>query len=79
MLFKYKIDIEVESFFELPLLGVDISGAKREIINEFVKESINEFIDDGKHTGTFEKTLTDDNLNVTVKCGKHLGNSNIKR
>lgn len=79
MLFRYSINIEVDATFEQPLLGADISGPKRKRINKFVKEVIKEFISDDKHTSSFEKLLTDDNLNVTVKCGKHLGNANLKK
>jgi hypothetical protein len=79
MLFRYSLNIEVDSTFEQPLLGADISGPKRKRVDKFVKDVIKEFIDNGKHTGSIEKTLVDDNLNITVKCGKHLGNANIKR
>jgi hypothetical protein len=48
-------------------------------VDEFVKDSVKEFIDNGKHTGPFEKTLDEDGIKITIKCGKHLGNANIQR
>lgn len=79
MLFRYSLNIEVDATFEQPLLGVDTSGPKRKRVDKFVKEVIKEFIGDCSHTRSIEKTFVDDNLNITVKCGKHLGNANIKR
>lgn len=78
MLFRYSINIDVNSTFEQPLLGADISGRKRKIINKFVKDVIGEFIND-EHTGNLEKSLIEDNINITVKCNKHLGNANLKK
>jgi hypothetical protein len=79
MLFKYSINIDVEATFELPLLGADISGQKRKVVDKFAKDVIKEFIGNGKHTGKLDKTYEGDNITVTVKCGKHLGNANLKR
>jgi hypothetical protein len=79
MLFKYSLNIDVESTFESPLLGSDLTFNKRKKVDEFVKDSVKEFIDNGKHTGPFEKTLDEDGIKITIKCGKHLGNANIQR
>jgi hypothetical protein len=79
MLFKYTINIDVEATFEQPLLGADISGQKRKVVDKFAKDVIKEFIGNGEHTGRLEKTFEEGNITVTVKCGKHLGNANLKR
>lgn len=44
MLFKYKINLELEVEFDAPLLGVDTTKGKRAMTDRIAKKALNEML-----------------------------------
>jgi hypothetical protein len=68
MLFKYKINLEIEAEFDAPLLGTDTTKPYRNQIDAIAKQTLAELI--RYKTTSFvgvERSLSDDDLKGTIK------------
>lgn len=68
MLFKYKINLEVEVEFDAPLLGVDTTRSRRAQTDMIAKAALAEMIKfkTTSYVG-IDREIKEDNLNGTVK------------
>ena len=68
MLFKYKIDLEVDVEFDAPLLGVDTTKGKRNMTDMIAKAALAEMIKlkTTSYVG-LDREIKEDNLNGTIK------------
>jgi len=68
MLFKYKINLEVEVEFEVPLLGVDTTIGRRGQTNMIAKAALAEMIEMNKTSYVgLDREIREDNLKGTVR------------
>jgi hypothetical protein len=68
MLFKYKINLEVEFEFEAPLLGVDTTKIKRKRAGAIAIESLREMVRLGTTSYLdLDREIEEDNLKGKVK------------
>lgn len=68
MLFKYKINLEVDVEFDAPLLGVDTTKGKRNMTDMIAKAALAEMIKlkTTSYVG-LDREIKEDNLNGTIK------------
>lgn len=75
MLFKYRINLEIEVEFEGPLLGVDNTGQKRKSVDAIAKKSLQEMISNKSTIVTLVKDVDLENIKGRITGLKHLGKS----
>lgn len=75
MLFKYKINLELEVEFDAPLLGTDTTMYKRGQADKIAKKSLQEMITIKSSIVTIDREINEDNFKGTVKGTKHLGSA----
>lgn len=75
MLFRYKINLEVDIEFEAPLLGVDTTGRKVKSANLFAKELIKELVNQNSTNMEIVRDVDLDNFRGKVRASKELGKS----
>lgn len=68
MLFRYKINLEVEVEFEAPLLGADTTGNRRKQANQIAKSTLAEITKLGTTSYiVIDREIDEDNLKGKVK------------
>jgi len=67
MLFKYKINLELEVEFEAPLLGADTTKGKRKNACAIAKEALNEMIKTNSTSyASIKREINEENLKGKV-------------
>lgn len=68
MLFRYKINLDLEVEFEAPLLGVDTTKGKRKLACSIAKSTLNEMISlNSTSYASVDREINDDNLKGKIK------------
>lgn len=68
MLFKYKINLDLEVEFEAPLLGADTTKHRRKMANSIAKSALSEMIAlNSTSYVSIDREIKEDNLNGKVK------------
>jgi hypothetical protein len=76
MLFKYKINLEVEVEFEAPLLGADSTVFRRKQTDKIAKSALSEMIKNYSQSySSLYKDIKEENLNGTIKGKITLGSA----
>lgn len=79
MLFKYKINLEIEVEFEAPLLGADSTVFRRRQTNKIAKSALSEMIKNySQSQSSLDKEVSEENLNGTIKGRITLGSAKNK-
>lgn len=68
MLFKYRINLELDVEFEAPLLGADTTKGKRKLACSIAKSSLNEMISlNSTSYASVDREIDIDNLKGKIK------------
>lgn len=68
MLFRYKINLDLEVEFEAPLLGTDTTRGKRKLACSVAKSALNEMISlNSTSYVSVDREINDDNLKGKIK------------